>query len=96
MKIIGKPQSDSDVTNKEPRVLLIGYGWVGQFCGKYFPNADIVTSKGYIKKDCQYYDMAIISVPTPMNPTTGECDYHIVEESVDKYRGCVSTFLIKF
>ena len=87
--------SDSDVINKEPRVLLCGIGWVGQFCNAYFPNADIVNSKGYVKKDYDHYDLAIISVPTPMNPETGECDTSIVEECLCNYLECVDIFLIK-
>jgi UDPglucose 6-dehydrogenase len=40
---LGKPESHSDVINKEPKTLLIGYGWVGQFVHKYFTQADIWT-----------------------------------------------------
>lgn len=103
MKKLNKPEPDGDVINKEPKVLLIGYGWVGQFCGKYFTSAHYVTSNGIIKnqkthkpvKFANSYDLAIISVPTPMNPETGECDISIVEESVKKYGEYVKYFLIK-
>ena len=47
-KKIGIPQPDDDVVNKEPNVLLIGYGWVGQYMGKYFKNAHYVTNDGII------------------------------------------------
>jgi len=93
MKKLGKPEPDSEVVNKEPRVLLIGYGWVGQYMGKYFKTADIVDSSGYVKKEHDNYDLAIISVPTP--DMKGKCDASIVEEAVDKYQDMVDIFLIK-
>lgn len=43
MKELGKPQSNSDVLNQQPKTLLIGYGWVGQFVHKYFTEADYYT-----------------------------------------------------
>lgn len=107
-KILGKPESSSDVVNKEPNVLLIGYGWVGQYMGKYFKTADYVTADGIICKVSDpksesnfeyleegYYDLAIISVPTPMNPKTGQCDVSIVEQVVNRYKNYVKYFLIK-
>jgi len=95
MKKLGKPEPNGDVLNKEPKVLLIGYGWVGQYCGKYFKNADIYTSDGFEKKNYEHYDMAIISVPTPAIPETGQCDTSIVEECVKKFVNDVDFFLIK-
>jgi len=104
MKELGKPQSDSDVVNKQPRVLLIGYGWVGQFMGKYFTNAHYVESDGVFKevatneeveKNSGIYDLAIIGVPTPQNTKTGRCDVSVVEEAVSKYAPIVSVFLCK-
>lgn len=101
-KTLGKPTPDSDVVNEEPRVLLIGYGWVGQYMGKYFTTAHYVESDGIIKsvKDNEEieptdYHLAVISVPTPMNPTTGQCDTSIVEEAVKKYKDIVQIFLVK-
>lgn len=111
MKTIGKPQSDSDVVNKEPKVLLIGFGWVGQFMGGLFTQADYVTSDGIVRNregkpvveattiddwgNFIHYDLAIIGVPTPMNPETGQCDTSYVEAVVKKYKPIVETFLIK-
>src|SRR3990172_4946815 len=94
-KKLGKPESDSDVVNEEPKVVLIGTGWVGQFCHAYFKNADLVNSKGFVKQKYKHYDLAIIGVPTPMNKKTGQCDISIVEESVNKYKDIVDNFLIK-
>lgn len=102
-KTLGKPQSDSDVVNDQPKVLLIGYGWVGQYMGKYFTDAHYVEADGVINQVCTNqpacpygdYDLAIISVPTPMNPKTGQCDTSIVEEVIEKYRKIVNIFLVK-
>lgn len=111
MSKLGVPQPDDDVINKEPKVLLIGYGWVGQYMGKYFKNAHYVTQDKMVRNvsdDSEFcdtdkfglrklplYDLAIISVPTPMNPETGQCDTSIVEEVVKRYKNTVSIFLIK-
>lgn len=102
-KQLGKPQPDSDVVNQEPKVLLIGYGWVGQYMGAYFKTAHYTTKDSGIhavatKKPTRphpKYDLAVIGVPTPMNPETGQCDTSIVEEVVRKYQGIVDYFLIK-
>lgn len=94
MKVLGKPEPDADVLNKEPRVLLIGYGWVNQYMGKYFTKADIVDSEGFVKQDYDHYDLAIIGVPTPMKKN-GQCDVSIVESVVDKYKDLVDIFLVK-
>lgn len=110
MKTIGKPESNSDVINKEPRVLLIGYGWVGQYMGKYFKTAHYVESDGVIKQVSnneqvqqdymsedayKMYDLAVIGTPTPMNKETGQCDTSIVQKSVEKYAHLVKIFLVK-
>lgn len=103
IKSLGIPQPDSDVVNKQPKVLLIGYGWVGQYMGKYFTEAHFVDSEGKISKQenpyfrysGQRYELGIISVPTPMIPETGKCDTSIVEEVVNKYKDIVDIFLVK-
>jgi UDPglucose 6-dehydrogenase len=94
-KKLGVPQPDDDVVNREPRVLLIGYGWVGQYCGKYFTEADIYTSTGFQVKEHELYDLAIISVPTPMDAVTGQCNTDIVEAVVEQFKDVVEYFLIK-
>lgn len=102
-KQLGKPQSNSDVINNQPKVLLIGYGWVGQYMGKYFTTAHYTDSTDKIRRVSDnevvvphgIYDLAIIGVPTPMNPESGKCDISIVEKSVDKWRNSVDYFLIK-
>ena len=105
-KKLGIPEPNSDIVNSEPKVLLCGYGWVGQYMGKYFKTADYVTTKDIVRKvkddkpsnsviSNGYYDLAIISVPTPMNQESGQCDTSIVEEVVHKWRDYCNYFLIK-
>lgn len=57
-KTLGKPQSNSDVLNKQPKTLLIGYGWVGQFVHKYFTQADWYTPNAGLNRPSgqQYLD----------------------------------------
>lgn len=102
MKEYGKPESNSDVLNKHPTTLLIGYGWVGQFIGKYFTEAHYVDDTGVFRnvKDNEVvqplhkYKLAFIGVPTPMLPD-GKCDTSIVESVVEKYCGLVENFCCK-
>lgn len=101
-KVLGKPESHSDVLNGQPKTLLIGYGWVGQHVHKYFTNADIFTpAAGLVNKDKQpieregkRWDVAFIGVPTPMNDD-GSCDVSIVEESVKNWHDQVDLFIIR-
>lgn len=130
-KTLGTPEPHSDVLNKEPKTLLLGYGWVGQFVHKYFKQADYWTpSRGlFLKKvwdkkekseveDYGFYEpfqkhgmdslkkgfngleederweVAFISVPTPMLPS-GRCDTSVVEEVVKKWHKHVDLFIIR-
>lgn len=105
-KILGKPESHSDVLNKEPKTLLIGYGWVGQFVHKYFTQADIWTpSAGLCDKNGEAYmktntpepfcwDVAFIGTPTPMRED-GSCNTDMVEAAVEKWHTRVGLFIIR-
>jgi UDPglucose 6-dehydrogenase len=101
-KKLGKPEPDADVVNQQPKVLIVGYGWVGQYIGKYFTNADYVEKEGKIRRvkdnkkaKAKIYDMAVICVPTPMDKKSGECDVSIVDQVVHEYKTIVKYFLIK-
>lgn len=102
MKQIGKPESNSDVLNKHPTTLLIGYGWVGQFIGKYFTEAHWVDDTGKFHRvsdneevnPLEHYELAFIGVPTPMLPN-GQCDTSIVEAVVKSYAQKVDYFCCK-
>ena len=95
-------RAHKDIINKVPNVLLIGYGWVGQFLGAYFKEADYVDETNIIKavkndkkvKEKKNYRFACISVPTPMLPS-GKCDTSIVEAVVKKWAKRVDYFCIK-
>lgn len=102
MKQIGKPESNSDVLNKHPTTLIIGYGWVGQFIGKYFIEAHYVAGDGKFcrvsdneeVKPLEKYQLGFIGVPTPMLPS-GQCDTSIVEDVVKSYAQKVNYFCCK-
>lgn len=103
-KTIGKPESNSDVLNKHPRILLIGYGWVGQQVHKYFTEADYYTpSTGVVRKnqdhsytenDIGAWDIGFISVPSPMNED-GSCDTSFVFSAVRQWHKFVRLFIIR-
>jgi UDPglucose 6-dehydrogenase len=102
MKELGKPEANSDVLNKHPTTLLIGYGWVNQFIGKYFTEAHWVDETGIfhqvsdneVVEPLEKYELAFISVPTPML-SSGRCDTSIVEAVVKSYAHKVGAFCIK-
>jgi UDPglucose 6-dehydrogenase len=91
-KILGKPESNSDVLNKHPTTLIVGYGWVGQHIGKYFTEAHWTDERGkYYRvadnkkvKPLSPYRLGFICVPTPMLPD-GRCDTSIVEKAAKSH-----------
>jgi len=97
-----KKKPHTDVVNKVPSILLIGYGWVGQFIGQYFPQADYVEETNIVRRvknnrkvtAKKHYRFAFISVPTPMLPS-GRCDTSIVEAVVKKWAKRVDYFCLK-
>lgn len=109
-KILGKPSSHSDVLNKHLKTLLIGYGWVGQQCHKYFPESHWYTpneglhtpADAYIgsqsfldfEVDPQYYEVAFISVPSPMK-ADGSCDVSYVDDVVRQWHRFVKLFIVR-
>lgn len=102
MKTLGKPEAHSDVINKQPQTLLIGYGWVGQHIAKYFTeaywtdeNKEIhkVSDNSVDERD-RSFDLAFVQVPTPMNPD-GSCDTSYVFNAVETWAAKVSIFVIR-
>jgi len=95
-------KAHKNIVNKTPNILLIGYGWVGQFLAGYFKEADYVDDTNVVRKvkdnkkvaKKKRYRYAFISVPTPMLPS-GQCDTSIVELVVKKWRKQVDYFCIK-
>ncbi len=102
LKQLGKPESNSDVLNKHPTTLLIGFGWVGQFIGKYFTEAHWVdenkvfhrVSDNEIVEGLAKYELGFVGVPTPML-SSGRCDTSIVESAVKSYAKKCHFFCIK-
>ena len=90
-KELGKPQPDSEVINKHPKTLILGYGWVGQYVGKYFTEAHWTDESGKFYntnneevEPLLEYEIGFICVPTPPLPS-GKCDTSIVEQAYYNY-----------
>lgn len=75
------PTPHPEVVNPQPRVLIVGFGHVGQQIARYFTEARYVDLDGVIRRasdgveaDREYeFDLGFICVPTPEGPE-GECD----------------------
>jgi len=104
-KLIGKPESNSEVLNKHPKTLLIGYGWVGQQVHKYFTEADYYTpATGLLDRfghsiptsvpQLPVWFLGFISVPSPMNED-GSCDTSYVLSAVEQWHKNVKLFIIR-
>jgi UDPglucose 6-dehydrogenase len=108
-KVLGVPEPHSDVINKHPTTLLIGYGWVGQFVHKYFTEADycFINDNGNLQVNFsdgspmpnlatvqRKWEIGFVGVPTPMNPD-GSCDTSYVEKSVESWHDKVHLFIIR-
>jgi UDPglucose 6-dehydrogenase len=95
-KTLGKPESHSDVVNKHPSTLLIGYGWVGQQVHKYFTEADYYTPHDGLRDNSGQlgWDVGFVSVPSPMKED-GSCDTSYVEAAVEQWYFSVKLFIIR-
>ncbi len=81
------PQAHPEVVNKQPRVLIVGYGHVGHQMGRYFTEAAYVDMDGqprWVADDSDAptsnYDLGLICVPTPESPD-GSCDVSYVRQA---------------
>ncbi len=91
-----------DIINKVPKVLIIGYGWVGQFIGEYFKKAHYVNEDGVVRRvednsvvnGYHNYDFGFVCVPTPMLKN-GRCDISIVRGAVKNWIDWVGQFCLK-
>lgn len=85
---LNKPVAHPEVINLQPRVLIVGYGHVGQQVGRYFTQADWVDLDGVIHPVCaemeiaqdREYELGFICVPTP-ELYDGHCDTSLVREA---------------
>lgn len=80
------------------KVLIIGYGLVGQHTGKYFTYADYVDKDGIVRNvksnDASVHtkwDIAFISVPTPMQDN-GRCDMSYIYDVLTNWKDKVNYF----
>lgn len=109
--ILGKPEPHSDVINKEPKVLLIGMGWVGQFVNKYFTQAhawtpskglldenkkQILTPDEVIQEKLLHHKYDAAFISVPTPmKDDGSCDTSIVEKAVEIWHEHVDLFIIR-
>lgn len=78
---------------KEQRILIIGYGVVGNNMHKLFPEADIQDSRqGHECDPSHKYNVAFVCVPTPSR-ADGSCDTRIVGRTITEVQAHV--FCIK-
>lgn len=98
----GEPHPE--VINKQPSVLIVGYGHVGKQIARYFDAAHYVDLDGRLKWACTDnpvatmphggYDLGFICVPTPELPD-GRCDTSAVREVFTSWQGCARHWCIK-
>lgn len=100
-KEFGKPEPNSEVLNKHPKTILLGYGWVGQYVHKYFTEADIYSPEtGHVHADNTpvvdnpNYEIGFIGVPSPMNDD-GSCDVSFVDAVVCRWHAKVKLFIVR-
>lgn len=103
MKTLGKPEANSDVINKQPTTLLIGYGWVGQHVGKYFTealwtderkNLYKVKNDELVEDNDRKFDLAFLQVPTPMKED-GSCNLDFIMDAVRTWAERVDLFIVR-
>jgi UDPglucose 6-dehydrogenase len=88
--------------NHQPRVLIVGYGHVGQQMHRYFTDADWVDADGQVHdKDGDVrdklwlkYDLGFICVPTPQGDQ-GRCDTSAVEQAYKQWDKWVRYWCLK-
>lgn len=96
-----------EVVNEQPRVLIVGYGHVGQQIARYFTAADYVDEDGVIRRvrhgmsgdgvpvdGCPEYDLGFICVPTPEGED-GRCDTSIVRAAYAQWRSIAMYWCLK-
>ncbi len=92
-----------EVVNRQPSVLIVGYGHVGRQIAKYFTEAhyaDIDRIPRYVGDDEPIsvprggYDLGFICVPTPETPD-GNCDVSAVQDAYDTWFAHVRYWCIK-
>ena len=95
------PEPHPEVVNKQPRVLIVGYGHVGHQMGRYFTEAAYVDLDGqprYIAIDGEAprrgYDLGFLCVPTPEGEN-GECDVSALFEAYGQWQYAARNWCVK-
>ncbi|MHA1448412.1 MAG: hypothetical protein ACTSP4_03205 [Candidatus Hodarchaeales archaeon] len=105
-----KPESAPDLINPQPKVLIFGYGWVGNYINRYFTEADIYSKEFglYLHSSNEFIDeellnsfirnkrweMGIICVPTP-SLESGKCDLSEIDTVISYWKEHIDIFLLK-
>lgn len=91
-------KSHPEVVNNHSSTLIIGFGWVGQYIGKYFKDSDIFDldfeKNNIFDSHGGRWRLGFICVPTPMGDD-GSCDISIVEDAIQKWKDKVDYFCLK-
>jgi UDPglucose 6-dehydrogenase len=96
-----KPTPHPEVVNRQPSVLIVGYGHVGQQMGRWFAGADYVDLDGVPRHVCDNepattwgYELGFLCVPTPPD-YEGHCDTSIVREAYATWDARVRYWCLK-
>jgi UDPglucose 6-dehydrogenase len=99
---MSEPKPHPEVVNAQPRVLIVGWGHVGQQVGRYFTEAHHVDVDGMVcaatgelaEQLSEPYDLGFICVPTPEGKD-GRCDTRMVEDAFYMWQARARYWCIK-
>ena len=92
-----------EVVNRQPHVLIVGFGHVGQQIARYFTEARYVDLDGVVRRafdgveadhEESRFDLGFICVPTPEGED-GACDTSMVRAAFDKWKFAATYWCIK-
>ena len=99
------PEPHPEVVNRQPRVLIVGYGHVGHQMARYFTDACYVDVDERPRRVCddepvhpkEVYDIGFICVPTPEGgeDSAGACDVSMVRAAYARWWAYARYWCIK-
>jgi len=98
-----RPQPHPDILNRQPSVLIIGYGHVGRQIARYFTEAHCADIDGVLRRAADGQpesippggcELGFISVPTPEAPD-GSCDVSAIYDAVRTWRSAARHWCLK-